>query len=500
MERIKMVLKSKENFFILVLIVLSLIGITFIISLSANDEVWNFQNIYKMFNGYQIYEDANVICTPLFFYLGNFIFNIFGANFLVFRIYSIIIFTFYFFMTYKILRTLGINIKVSTICILVLLMFDSFVIPRVMANYNSLAVAIALLGIYMLLKKKAVIDNKMIIIQSIICFFIILTKQNIGLFYFIALNIFILISKQERKLIKILEEIGILLVLSIFFIIFLSANGILEGFINYTILGMGQFANDNLTINWNYIIGIISILIINIVSSIFLIRNTKNLVNKEEKENLKMLNCFSIFMLLIIIPIINETHFLFAIHISLILLVYIFYIVIKEGNIKLNKYSNVVTIILLILVTIDVGANVYSLIEWGRNIFSEGYYYEYKEPFFGSMIDEETNTNIKNITNFIKEEQDNGNKVVVFSSKAALYMIPLKESNGYLDLPFNGNFGNLSENDVINDLKEKDNILVLLEKEEEKEDKWQENENIISKIREDFQYIGTIEEFEIYKF
>lgn len=500
MERIKTILKNKENLFILVLIVLSLTGITLSVSLSISDEVWNFQNIYKMFNEYQIYEDANVICTPLVFYLGNFIFNIFGANFLVFRIYSIIIFSFYFFMTYKILRILGINIKISTICILVLLMFDSFVTPRVMANYNSLAVAIALLGIYMLLKKKTVIDNKMIIIQSIICFLVILTKQNIGLFYFIALNIFILISKQERKLIKILEEIGILIVLSIFFVIFLSVNEILEGFINYTILGMGQFANDNLTINWNYIIGIISIFIINIVSSIFLTINTKNLVTKEEKENLKVLNCFSIFMLLIIIPIINETHFLFAIHISLILLAYIFNIIIKKGNIKLNKHRNVVTIILLILVTIDIGANVYCLIEWGRNIFGTEYYYEYKDPYFGSIVDKETNTNIKNVTNFIKEKQENGNDVVVFSAKAALYMIPLKESNGYLDLPFSGNFGNLSENDVINDLKERNNMLVLLEKEDEKEEKWQENENIISRIREEFQYIGTIEEFEIYKF
>ena len=36
-----------------------------------------------MYNGFVIYKDANVICTPLFFYIGNLLFRVLGANFFV---------------------------------------------------------------------------------------------------------------------------------------------------------------------------------------------------------------------------------------------------------------------------------------------------------------------------------------------------------------------------------------------------------------------------------
>ena len=101
MEKVINMIKKYENIFVIILLFVSLIGVSFYVSLEANDELWNFQNVYKMYNGYQIYQDANVICTPLFFYLGNLLFNIFGANFFVFRIYNILIFVCYYFMIFN---------------------------------------------------------------------------------------------------------------------------------------------------------------------------------------------------------------------------------------------------------------------------------------------------------------------------------------------------------------------------------------------------------------
>ena len=122
------IIKKKENIFILILIFISLTGISLCINLAANDELWNFQNIYKMYNGFQIYNDANVICTPLFFYLGNLLFNILGANFFVFRIYNIIIYLIYFFLIYKILRKLEINIKYATMSTVIFIMLGYYLI------------------------------------------------------------------------------------------------------------------------------------------------------------------------------------------------------------------------------------------------------------------------------------------------------------------------------------------------------------------------------------
>ena len=102
MKKIIEKIKKKEDVFIFLLIAFSLIGITLNVKLDASDELWNFQNIYKMYNGFVIYKDANVICTPLFFYIGNLLFRVLGANFFVFRIYSIVIYSVYIFVNYKI--------------------------------------------------------------------------------------------------------------------------------------------------------------------------------------------------------------------------------------------------------------------------------------------------------------------------------------------------------------------------------------------------------------
>lgn len=497
MEKIAKFIHRNENILIILLIVISLIGVVFYVSLDVTDELWNFQNVYKLYNGFQIYKDANVICTPLFFYLGNIIFNILGANFFVFRIYNIIIFTFYYFMTYKILRELGINTKISTISILILMMFGNYLIPRVMANYNTLTIAISLLGVYLLIRNKCKIDSKNIIIQSIICFLIILTKQNIGMYYLIALTVIILFKNKNKRIRGFLLEVGILLVLSSIFLAFLKVNNLLDGFINYAILGIRKFANDNISIDLYYIIMDILILLINLSTSIFIAKQTKIPISKDEKNNLFVLNCFSIGISLLIYPIANETHFLFAISIAIILLIYISNIILKKGDIKLKKENSIITLLLIVLIISDVGINVYEFIKWNKEIFSDEYVYSYEEPLFGSIVDNDISENIQIVTNYIKEKESEGKDVVVFSSKAALYMIPLKQSNGFYDLPFNGNFGAANEQDVINELGEKENTLILVEKDENNIN-WQENEFIIQTIKEKFRYVGEIEEFSIY--
>ncbi len=491
------VIKKNENIFIILLIVLSLLGVVISVSLKVGDELWNFQNVYKMYNGFQIYKDANVICTPLFFYIGNIIFDILGANYFIFRIYNILIFTFYYFMIYKILRELKIGIKASTVCTLILIMLGTYVLPRIMANYNSLAVAFALLGIYLLIKNKCIIDTKNIIAQSIICFLVILTKQNIGLFYLISLTIIILAKKGKNKITGVLLEAGVFIVLSALFLIFLETNGLLYGFINYTILGMKQFASYNVLISLSYILADISILAVNLCTSIFLVKQTKIKINKEERDNLFVLNCFSIAISLLIYPIVNLTHFLLAINIAIILLIYISYIICKKSHIKLKKVNSLLTTFLIILILVDIGINTYRFAQWRKEILKDDYPYNYEEPYYGAIIDDEMVRDIEKVTNYIVGKENEGKNVIVFSSKAALYMVPLKQSNGFYDLPFNGNLGNLSEQEIVNDLKQKSNVIILIDKDSENL-LWQENKNLINTIKEDFKYDGNINNFDVY--
>ena len=85
MNKIISKVKEKDDIIIFFVIFCISIGVTLNMSVLSVDEVWNFQSAYKLYNGYEIYKEFNVIVTPLFFWCTELIFRIFGANLAVFR-------------------------------------------------------------------------------------------------------------------------------------------------------------------------------------------------------------------------------------------------------------------------------------------------------------------------------------------------------------------------------------------------------------------------------
>ena len=71
------------------------------------------------------------------------------------------------------------------------------------------------------------------------------------------------------------------------------------------------------------------------------------------------------------------------------------------------------------------------------------------------------------------------------------------KSNEYYDLPFYGNFGNLTEMEIIEEFKNKENVEILLQKDEENME-WQESKQINRNLKKELKKVGEIEEFEIY--
>ena len=144
--------KRHDNIFVIMLIIFSIMGITLNVYVTNSDELWNFQNVYKIYNGYQIYKDANVIVTPLFFWMGKFLFEILGANFFTFRIYNVFIMSTIYFITYLLLKNIKISKKISIIIILTLIILKKYGMILVEANYNNLALMLCLLGIILNIK------------------------------------------------------------------------------------------------------------------------------------------------------------------------------------------------------------------------------------------------------------------------------------------------------------------------------------------------------------
>ena len=59
MKKILNIVKEKE-LDVLLLIITLVSGASLFILVNCGDELWNFANVYKMCNGYKIYEELNI--------------------------------------------------------------------------------------------------------------------------------------------------------------------------------------------------------------------------------------------------------------------------------------------------------------------------------------------------------------------------------------------------------------------------------------------------------
>ncbi|HAB66209.1 MAG TPA: hypothetical protein DCE23_02455, partial [Firmicutes bacterium] len=267
-------------------------------------------------------------------------------------------------------------------------------------------------------------------------------------------------------------------------------------FINYTVLGTEEFATGNLALDWFGIIDVaflILIATINIVLTFIFIKYKK--ITSMQKRQLIVLNCFSIPFILTVLPIVNFAHVFMGICLSIILLLVLISILLREVDLNINQ--KIINTILTVLVLFVCGYSISNFISWYQTIYSGNYKFEKSHPFYGGIYEESLIENIDKVTNYI---ENNSNKVIVLSSKAAFYMVPMKSSNGMLDLPFKGNLGKDGEEGVIRLLENMTNeeIEILIEKDEENVF-WQESKLVRKYIIENMNKIGEIEEFEIYK-
>lgn len=484
----------KEHKYIIGLLLISIIvisGYTFFIELKSNDILWNLSNIYKMYNGGKIYNDCNVITTPIFFCIGLLLFKFLGANFVTFGIYNVIIFTIFEYLVYKLFYTLNSNQKKSFIEAILMLIYILVIIPTG-ANYNILVLDFVILGILANIKLE---NSKWVpFIQGFICFMVVFTKQNIGVFYILALISYNLYSGIESKNIKYhiiitIKEMLVFVMTSIVLLLTMCFYGNLNQFINFAILGIGEFAAYNLSSTIFTIIPEIFTVIFMILMGIITLKILD--IDKEKRKNLIILTIFGIAMMIYMYPIFNLYHLVLANTIIAIMCIYWVDLILEK--IKINKKINIVLYwVFIIVITVLIGKslyNIYSICE-----VSDKNDWVYK----GIYISEETNNKIKTICNYIEDRKKNKIDVKIISYKALLYMTPLKMNNREFDLPLYGNLGKEGYRELINQIANFENTEILITKDEE--DKCaQEPIEVRKYIIDNLKKIGEIEEFAIYK-
>lgn len=450
---------------IIIAIAIILITGSFIISLIyiplfSLDELWNFQNILKMCNGFKIYSDSNVIVTPLFFYIEFIILKLLGTNIFTFRITNLLIILPFFYFIYKILKNLKIEKCISML--ILALIFDNMFLFLFSngPNYNILALLFFIIGLYYYTSNKN--SN---FIQGFICFLIFFTKQSTGIFYILAILIYELYKyKFSKKFFKNqFEKLITFSIPSLIIILILFLSGNLINCINYTFGGLLDFSS-NLTFNVK--LYYVFIILLTYILTISILISKKNLIklnfSKSFFNTLILLIIFTSCASLILYPIFNIAHVLMVIPFFFIILSYIFNSIFKDFF-KDTSTQTIMYILSVFILFILLLSNVENIILPHKNVKTT-FISDRNSPFFGTFLFNENIEMIDTLKNYVSFKNTNGTDVIICSADSAYVMIPLKQSHGAYDLIFYGNLGYNGIEKMKQDILEKEYTEFLVKK------------------------------------
>ena len=118
-------------------------------------------------------------------------------------------------------------------------------------------------------------------------------------------------------------------------------------------------------------------------------------------------------------------------------------------------------------------------------------------PFYRILLSNEEIEKKFVIKNYIKEKNEKGIDVIIFSYDSAIPMIELKQSHGVYDLLFNGNLGYNGKENIKKDILSRKNTEFLVVT-DEKDIFLQEPPEIREYIMKNLNYRGEICNYSIY--
>lgn len=492
-------MKNKNKLIINILkIMLLILAITtsilfiFVPELKSSDELWNFQNVAKIVNGFQIYKNANVIITPIFFYIGALFFKIFGAKMIIFRIYNIIIYLLFFFIVYKILMKLKFSKHIACMSIIIMLIEVASIITSG-ASYNTLSILFVLIGLYLYLSK-----NTNIFLHAVIMFLVFFTKQNIGITYIATVMICDLyLNGLSKKLIyNIIKKLFIFTIFTLIAIFAFYFSGNLKDFINFAFGGILEFKNKNINIDLSFSLALIAIL--PFIEYIFIVfqkdKLFKNVLTKEIFNNLTIIIVFTFFASFILYPIINTAHLLIVLPMHFIFIFYTFDVLILEDFFT-SKNSIILIYFLCILLFIPLTLRIiihYYLLTTDYSIIRDS-----QSPYYLTMMNDERISSNEILKNYIIEQNNKNIDVIIVAFDSAFPMIELRQSHGVYDLVFNGNLGyngtEKMEKDILN--KRNTEFLIFTNPDDLC---YQDSTEIRNFIINNLKFKGNIEHYSIY--
>ena len=311
-------MNNKKNILLMITLYIYFFIITYF-AIANYDVIWNYGFSYNVAKGLKLYNDFNMVITPLYPIIFGIILKIFGCNIIIFYLFNALIPVTMFYLIHKFYKNALLEVVILTAIVSG-------------PNYNLLC--LLLLFILMIMEDKKKNDYLIGIILGLI----FLTKSSMGLLSLASLYYI----KDFKKIIK--RIIGFLLP-NIIILIYFIKEKIIINYLNYAFGSLISFGKDNL----NYSIGIL----ITISIIIYLV----HIYHK--KKDIKIL--YIIFFQIISYPIFNGVHIIYSI------IPAVFYIVTNNKNtiyLKYRKYLSIallaplcLTIIQLTTIDMDYGSN-----------------------------------------------------------------------------------------------------------------------------------------------
>lgn len=439
----KMINKIKQNkkyILELILIFTTTLLFNLICNNMVHDEIWNYGFSYNIATGLIPYKDFNMVITPLFPILGAIFMIIFGKNLVTYHIFNAIICT----TIYHYLKKQ--NSKSYYIPYAILLLYA-------LPNYNLFS----MLLLYILITLEEKNSNNYLI--GIILGLTFLTKQTIGIFLFIPS----LFTKDIKIIVK--RIIGFIIP-NIFLLIYLIYHNIIFEFIDYTFLGISNFAEKNINHYWSCLI----ILLIEIIYLIYKYIKTKDI---------KIIYLLS--FQIISFPIVDPYHIMIP------LIPTITYFL---KNLNLNK--KIISITFIIFITTILTYNIYLLTTNEYAYPNDTTVYKYRK------INDNVVKEINIIKDYILNQEQ---KIFIIDMYAYLLKLETFTEINKFDLLNDGNLGKNGEIKIINEIEkicQKEKCIFLLNEIELNNRISQYNKDILNYIDKNYQIIEKIEGLTIY--
>lgn len=467
--------------------------------LSNLDELWNFNVARCIVNGLVPYKDISMVSTPLLGFILAIPLKIFGQELYISRILTIIFFIVIFAIFHVILKKLDIKREISYFSIMLLLFT---ILDFVAINYNILALIFALLIVLFEIQylknnkwKKPGVDLAIGLLGGLM----VCAKQSLGIII-CAISIFSLLfyidarSDIKKICIRALTRAIGMVIPVLIFIIYLVANNAFQDFIDYSISGIKTFSNQ---IPYKYLLHskysgiVIWSIAFPIILAIAVVVNIISKIKNKENNILYVLTIYSIAMFSVVFPISDNEHFIVAMVLPTILLIYSINQYIRK-HVKVDfkyllEFVNIFTMVLFFSITLWVE---FSNMEQLGQISK----YQLQNHYKYITISNEFNSTINKIDNYITSNEKN---VYILDASAAVYMIPIDRYNKDYDMFCLGNLGEGGEHAQIKRIKNEDAIYMILK--DESRLNWQNPSKVRAYIKENLEFVETIESYDVYK-